>query len=108
MSSSSTTHSTSAVTTSSSVGTSLSKHDVRNTIIGAVIGVSGLILFVGAVFLMLRRHSRQRSGREGQEGSLGDTNYPAPKIEHFGTQRTEGQGHSYYREFRLSSYSLEF
>jgi len=96
MSTSSTTqiHSTFVVTTSFSIGT-LPKHNVRNIIIGAVLGVSGLIL--GVVFLMLRRRSRQRSGREGQEGSLEDTKYPAGNIEPFGIPGTEG--HSYYREF---------
>jgi len=84
----------------------MSTNDVRSAIFGAVLGVSGLILFVGVVFLMLRRRIRQRARREGREGSLGYKNYPAAKIEPFGTPRTEG--HTYYREFRLSSYFFEF
>jgi len=94
-------HSTFVVTTPSSVGTFLPKHDVRNTIIGAVLGVSGLIL--GVVLLMLRRRSRQRSGREGQDGSFGDTKYPAANIEPFGIPGTEG--HSCYDFHRISSNS---
>jgi len=90
------TYSTVVAAASSSVGISLPKHDVRNTIVGAVVGVFGLILFVGGAFL-IRRCARSRRRNGGRGGPLGDTKDPVARIVPLGTPRAEG--HSYYREF---------
>lgn len=90
------TYSTVVAAASSSVGISLPKHDVRNTIVGAVVGVFGLILFVGGAFLIRRcARSRRRNGGDGRGGPLGDTKDPVARIVPLGTPRAEG--HSYYR-----------
>lgn len=94
---SSTAHTSSALpaSTSSSANASTSSPDPRNAAIGAVLGVAGLILLVGIVFITVRKRRRQQSDGEKPVGpfqgtAVLDKGHPAARIVPFGTPGTEG------------------
>ncbi len=86
--------SASASASASSSATSSPSHDSQGAITGAVLGIVGLVLLAGIVFITLRVRRRRAGDGETVIGpfhgtALLDKDHPAAKIVPFGTPGTE-------------------